>query len=102
MPRRAALGFVAVLIGGPITACGTDRVPADAVAAEASAVLTDRTGVRSEVSCSDELQVEPGSQLRCLATPEGGAERYGLTVTVTAVDGDDVDIVVEVDDAPAG
>ena len=100
MPRRALLGLVAVLFAGPI-ACGTDRVPADAVATEAAAVLAERTGVRSQVSCPDELEVEPGRELSCVLTPEGGTERYGLTVTVTSVDRDDVDIAVEVDDTPA-
>ncbi|RZU33942.1 DUF4333 domain-containing protein [Blastococcus saxobsidens] len=100
MARRALLGFVAVLSAGS-TACGADRVPADAVAAEAAAVLAERTGVRSQVSCPDELEVVPGTALRCELTPEGASERYGVTVTVTSVDGDDVDVAVEVDDAPA-
>ena len=99
MPRRA-LGLVAVLVAGPI-ACGTDRVPADAVAAEAATALAERAGVHSEISCPAELEVETGAELRCVLTPDGGSEQYGVTVTVTAVHGDEVDLVVQVDEAPA-
>ena len=101
MPRRALPALVALLAAGP-TACGADHLPADAVAAEAADALADRTGVRSEVSCPGELEVEPGTALRCMLTPEGGGQQYGVTVTVTAVDGDQVDVAVQVDEAPAG
>ena len=98
MSRPAVVALLAA--GLLIAGCGADRVPAGTVAVEAADVLAERTGVRSAISCPEELQAEPGAELRCVLTPEGEASRYGVTVTVTSVDGDQVGVDVEVDDAP--
>jgi hypothetical protein len=98
--RAVALGGVAVLLG--LAGCGTDPATAAQVAAEAAEVLEARTGVPSDVSCPDELPAEVGAELRCVLTPEGDPLQYGVTVTVTAVDGNVLDLDVQVDDEPTG
>ena len=93
----AAAACVALLAG-----CGADRVPAGTVADAAADVLAERTGVRSAIFCPEELEAESGQELRCVLTPDGERERYGVTVTVTSVDGDQVDVDVAVDAEPVG
>ncbi|TFV53831.1 DUF4333 domain-containing protein [Blastococcus sp. TF02A-35] len=94
----AALGVAALLL----TACGTDPATAAEVAAEAERVLEERTGVPSEVTCPDELPAEVGADVRCRLAPEGDTQAYGVTVTVTRVDGDALDLDVRVDEQPEG
>jgi hypothetical protein len=94
--RRAAVVAGVFLV----TACGADRVPAGAVAAEAADVLAERTGVRSVVDCPAGLEAEAGTEVRCVLTPTGAAERYGVTVRVTSVEGDEVTVDVQVDGVP--
>ncbi|RBY93817.1 hypothetical protein DQ244_00010 [Blastococcus sp. TBT05-19] len=95
----AALGAAAVVA---LTACGTDPATALQVAAEAERVLEERTGVPAMVSCPGELAAEAGAELRCVLTPEGEPVEYGVLVTVTAVDGDVLELDVQVDDEPTG
>ncbi|WP_205730164.1 DUF4333 domain-containing protein [Blastococcus sp. TF02-8] len=100
MPAR-----VAVVLGGAgllLTACGTDPATAAQVAAEAERVLEQRTGVAADVTCPEELPPEAGAELRCVLVPDGEAVEYGVTVTVTAVDDDVLDLDVQVDDEPSG
>jgi hypothetical protein len=93
--RATAVVATALVLPG----CGADRVPPEMVAAEAADALAQRTGVRGIVDCPEELQAKPGKELRCVLTPEGSDEQYGVTVRVTSVEGDMIDVDVEVDDA---
>ncbi|MCA0145027.1 DUF4333 domain-containing protein [Blastococcus sp. LR1] len=95
----ALVGAAAVLA---LAGCGTDPATSSQVATEAARVLEARTGVPSDVSCPDELPAEVGAELRCVLTPEGDPQEYGVTVTVTAVDGNVLDLDVQVDDEPTG
>lgn len=99
---RPGVALAGAAIAVVVVGCGTEGVPAGTVATEAAHVLAERTGVRSEVTCPQDLQADVGQELRCVLVPEGGDERYGVTVRVTSVDGDQVDVDVEVDDVPAG
>ncbi len=65
-------------------------------------MLEERTGVASEVRCPAEPAAEVGVELRCVLAPEGEGQEYGVTVRVTAVDGDVLDLDVQVDDEPTG
>ena len=75
-------------------------MPAGSVAAEAAEVLADRTGVRSVIDCPEALEAERGTAVRCVLMPDGADERYGVTVRVTSVEGDDVTVDVTVDGSP--
>jgi hypothetical protein len=50
------------------------------------------------VECPSGVTAEVGESLRCVLT--AGQDRLGLTATVTAVDGDDVGVDIQVDDVP--
>ncbi len=79
--------------------CGAGSVAADELSASVKAGLTEDVGQEpDEVTCPDDLAAEVGATTRCTLTHEGTS--YGVTVTVTEVDGDDVDFDIEVDDEP--
>ncbi|WP_203217407.1 DUF4333 domain-containing protein [Nocardia arthritidis] len=52
------------------------------------------------VSCPGDLPAQVGTQMRCQLQDEAGRV-YGLTVTVTAVQGTDVKFDIKVDDQPS-
>jgi hypothetical protein len=54
--------------------------------------------VRSSVSCPDNLKGTVGATLRCELTD--GGSTYGVTVTVTSVEGGVVKYDIKVDDQP--
>jgi hypothetical protein len=86
--------------GGGTTAVATDgTVPADQVAQQSAAALEATVGQAPEdFSCSQGLPAEVGAEIRCNLVD--GGTNYGVTVTATAVDGDNVQWDVVVDDAP--
>ena len=59
-------------------------------------------GARPDISCPDELPAEVGAEARCTLTAGGDPTEYGVTVTVTSVEGDTADFDVEVDEQPQG
>jgi hypothetical protein len=50
------------------------------------------------IECPSGIAAEVSKSIRCVLT--GGQDRFGLTATVTAVDGDNVSLDVQVDNAP--
>ena len=95
--RLAALGPLLLLSPA---ACGTAVLGADKVADGAEDALEEQVGVRPDVTCPDDLEATVGAKGRCTLTAPGDDAEYGLTVTVTKVDGDDAAFDVAVDDAP--
>lgn len=101
----AALGALPLLLA---TGCSFDfsfggpgSVPAEEVAEKSSEMLAEQVGqTPDEFTCSDDLPAEVGAEIRCELTHEG--ESIGVTITVTSVDGSDVQWDVVVDDTPAG
>jgi hypothetical protein len=51
------------------------------------------------VSCPDNLKGVVGATLRCQLSD--GGKNYGVTVTVTSVDGNDVEFDIKRDDQPS-
>ncbi|MFL1427911.1 MULTISPECIES: DUF4333 domain-containing protein [unclassified Nocardiopsis] len=86
--------------GGGTTATATDgTVPADQVAQQSAAALEAVVGQAPEdFTCSQGLPAQVGAEIRCNLVD--GGMNYGVTVTATAVDGDNVQWDVVVDDAP--
>jgi hypothetical protein len=94
--------LVVVLAPVVLAACGTDLLAADKVAAGAAKAFEEQVGVRPEVVCPHDIKAEVGATGRCTAHAPGDDTKYGVTVTVTEVDGDDTSYSVEIDDEPQG
>lgn len=74
-------------------------VDKDAVAEQIAHQLTQQVGRAPEsVTCPADLKGDKGETLRCELTDSGAT--YGVTVTVTSVDGGDVKFDFKVDDQP--
>lgn len=75
-------------------------ISADELAEGAEKALLAEVGARPVVSCPDGLEAEVGATARCTLTSGGDPEVYGVSVTVTSVDGDSFSVAVEVDEQP--
>ena len=74
-------------------------VDKDAVGKEISANLEKQVGrVPESVECPENLEGKVGVTMRCTLSDSG--ETYGVTVTVTKVEGADVKFDIAVDDEP--
>jgi hypothetical protein len=92
----------AALLLAALSACGSsDALTADQVATSAERALEQKIGVRPDITCPKELAAKVGAKTRCTLTAPGDTTKYGVTVTVTSVDGDSPDLQVQVDDKPA-
>ena len=100
------INFTIERVGGPATATATTAPAATAVAptvagkSVAQSVLTQLAADGKqvdEVSCPD-LPATVGASQRC--TLKAGADTYGVTVTVTGVQGTDVKFDIQVDQTP--
>ncbi len=102
MSRRRLRLLVAtpVMVLG-LAACGSS-LAADDVAEGAEDALEAEVGARPEVSCPEDLEAEVGAETRCTLTAPGDSEEYGVTVTVTSVEGDTANFDVQVDEEPTG
>ena len=107
MSRRLALLVAVPLLLPGLAACsvsifGGNVLEADTVATEAEDALEEQVGARPDISCPDDLEAEVGAETRCTLTAGGEPEEYGVTITVTAVEGDDAEFDIVVDEAPQG
>lgn len=89
----AVAGF-ATVIGLPACAKTVDK---DDLEQQVKSAVADETGVNyKSVDCADDLDAEEDAKTKCtLATNDGG--QVDATVTVTNVDGDNVNFNVQVD-----
>ena len=95
------LGFAAVATAaGCSFSTGGVTVAKDDVATEISNQLKQEVGRAPEsVTCPSDLKGEVGATLRC--DLQDGGETYGVTATVTKVDGTNVKFDIKVDDEPS-
>jgi hypothetical protein len=98
--RRTLLVMTPLLNFGLVGCAGS--LPAVDVATQAEDVLEEQEGVRPDITCPDDLEEEVGAQTRCTWTAGDDPTEYGLTITVTAVDGDGAEFDVELDRQPNG
>ena len=76
-----------------------ETVDKNQVASVISDKLTQQVGKKPDaVTCPDNLKGTEGATLRCQLTD--GADKYGISVTVTNVDAGDVNFDFKVDDHP--
>jgi hypothetical protein len=91
------------LLLAALSACGSDAaLSAGQVGASAEKALERKIGIRPDIACPKDLAAKVGARTRCTLTAPGDPTEYGVTVTVTSVDGDTPDLQVQVDDEPAG
>lgn len=84
-----------------LAACGAGSVPASDVEEQISTVLEQEVGqAPDDVTCPDDLPGEVGAEMSCELS--AGGQTIGVTVTVSSVDGGQVNFDVLVDDAPSG
>ncbi len=84
---------VALSVG--LAACGTAAVPAVDVQTQISEQLAAEVGQAPDsVTCPGDLPAEVGASMTCELT--AGKEQLPVMVTVTAVDGTDVNFDIEV------
>ena len=94
-PRRLLAVAAVVLVGAGCSSTPTvDRADLEK---EVSTQLEKEVGTApDDVECADDLEGKEGETQRCTLT--AGSDKVGLTVTVTGVDGTDVDFDIQVDD----
>ena len=93
-----ALVAAALLLAG----CGAGAVQAKDVATAVADEVERQAGARPDVTCAEDLKAEVGATGRCSLVLEGLDGEYGVTVTVTGVDGDRATFDVKVDTEPLG
>ena len=98
--RRLVLAIPALALG--LAGCGAGSLSAEDVATGAEDALEEEVGQRPDVACPEDLEAEVGAETRCTLTAEGLEGEYGVTVTVTSVEGDTANFDVQVDSQPQG
>ncbi|WP_449386064.1 DUF4333 domain-containing protein [Cellulomonas soli] len=104
MRTATTAGLAAVLLTLLTSACSfsattSPQVATDELETQVSSMLEQQVGVAPDsVDCPDPLPGKEGSEVRCTLTASGTT--YGLTVTSNGVDGDVVNMSVQVDDQP--
>src|SRR3954453_176912 len=81
----------------PLSACGTKTLTASSVATGAEDALEKLVGTRPDVACPKDPEAKVGAPPRCTLTAGSDPTRYGVTVTVTSVQGAAARFDVEVD-----
>ena len=88
-------GSLLVLTAG----CGQREVSTGTLEEQVSTQLEATVGqAPDDVTCPDPLPAEEGEKVRCELEADGMT--YGMDVTTTAVDGDNVKFDIKVDDQP--
>ena len=101
MARRRTFLLAVPLLALGLAGCAA-TVAADDVATAAEDALEQQVGARPDIVCPGDLEAEVGAETRCTLTAGDDPTEYGVTVTVTAVDGGDAEFDVEVDQQPQG
>jgi hypothetical protein len=101
VPRRLRLlAAIPFLLAG-LTACSSTAVlTADTVATSAEDALEEQIGIRPTISCPEDVEAKVGEKTRCTLTGGDDPTEYGVTVTVTSVEGKNATFDVEVDEKP--
>jgi hypothetical protein len=100
---RSRLALATTVLALTLSGCsfsagvGTARVAPEELETTVTEQLTEYAGqAPDDVECPDALPVELDAEVRCTLT--AGADRLGVTVTATKVDGTDVKLGIQVDD----
>ena len=98
-PARTLAALAATVL--LLTGCSANAVDADELADEVSTQLEATVGqAPDDVECPEGLDAEVGAETRCTLTD--GDTTYGVSVTATAVEDDEVSFDIAVDEEPQG
>ncbi len=95
-PSPAALSCLLAVL----TACASGPLPAEDVAAKAEDALEERSGVRPEITCPEDLAAVVGARTTCTLTAGDDPTEYGVQVTVVSIEDKRVRFGIEVDREP--
>ena len=70
---------------------------ADTVAESAEDALEEQVGARPDIACPEDVEAEVGARTGARSPAGDDPTEYGVTVTVTSVEGDNANFDVEVD-----
>jgi hypothetical protein len=98
---RSRLLIALPILALGLTACSL-TLDAEEVATQAENALEEQVGARPDIVCPEDLEAEVGAETRCTLTAGDDPSEYGVTVTVTAVNGGKAEFDVEVDGQPQG
>ena len=79
--------------------CAAGSLTAEELAEATEDALSEEVGSRPDVSCPEGIPEQEGATTRCTLSGGDAGVEYGVTITVTSVDGDP-QLSLEVDDAP--
>jgi hypothetical protein len=91
--------FAVPVVALGLTGCG-GTVSGEVLAADAEDALERQVGVRTEIVCPEDVPAEVGASARCVLTAAGETTRYGISVTVAALEDGEVVVDVLVDRQP--
>ncbi len=101
--NRRFLAARALMIGGMLAVAGCSQpnvVDRGELESSVKTKLETAVGAKARgVSCPDELNVEAKAKTRCTLEAMDGT-KFGVTVTVTSVKGDDAELDYQVDQSP--
>jgi hypothetical protein len=101
VPRRLRLLAVIPFLLAGLAACSSTAVlTADTVATSAEDALEEQIGIRPTITCPEDVEAKVGEKTRCTLTGGDDPTEYGVTVTVTSVEGKNATFDVEVDEKP--
>ena len=100
--RLPLLAAVPVLLAGLGACGGTGTLSAKEVATKAEDALEAQVGTRPDITCPEDLDATVGAKTTCTLTAGDDPAEYGVTVTVTSVDGDSAKFDIKVDEQPKG
>ena len=99
LPQLAALPL---LLAGVVACSSTTMLKASTVATSAEDALEKQIGTRPTITCPDDVEAKIGKKARCTLTAGDDPTTYGVTVTVTSVEGKKATFNVRVDEQPQG
>lgn len=100
MAHRMTPLAVLPVLGLVLAGCGNPTLSAGTVSKAAEDALEQQVGQRPTVKCPKDVDAKVGATTRCTLTADGLDGSYGVTVTVTSVEGDKAHFDVKVDDHP--
>jgi hypothetical protein len=100
MRTRLVVVLATAALALPLAACsaGTSSISASSLEKQLADALEKDVGQRPDaIDCPKDLEGEVGAEVRCTLT--AGADELGVEVTVTDVDGSDIEFDYAVDEA---